>query len=229
MRVTAVTATTILAACLLAACSGSDSDAPQAAPPKTTAQATPAAPAAPQPWQRNRACVSSKDFTGKAVPFRPNGPNKFNEKWFDGGYEGVAEIPKFASDDDALTRQVILPDGWKPDARDKYDSAVASLVLCHTATATGTRRISTCKFTVLGPGKSPNTMPVVPATHHFEVYESRTGRLLTSFDLKGTDRRPAAACPDHAYNVSRADVIAQAPFDKEVVDKLRPVQEGHAP
>jgi len=228
VRIPAVTIPSILCACLLAACSDSGSDAEQAAPTHATpspAQTTPAA----QPWQRNRACISSKDFNGKAVAYQPNGPNKFNEKWFDGAYGGVAEIPEFAQDDDALTRQVILPDGWKPDARDKYDSAAASLVLCHTATATGTRRISTCKFIRMGPGKGPDTIPVVPATHHFEVYESKTGRLITSFDLKGTDRRPAAACPDHADNVSRADVIAQAPFDKEVADKLRQVHEGKVP
>ncbi|MFB4316494.1 hypothetical protein [Actinomadura sp. 21ATH] len=235
MRIRAVTGhplatalTTILTASILTACSGSE--APRR-PGRTASAASSAASPSPgavpgQDWRRNRACVSGHDmFTTQAAPYRRNAPNKIAEEWFDGSYEGVATIPPFPRDDDALLARTLLPDGWKPDARDGYRSTAASLVLCHTATATGKRRIMTCKFTVMGaPG--PRSIPVVPGTHHFEVYESRTGRFVASFELESSEHRPAAPCPDSAYNVSKADVIAQPPSQDALTEKLRPLHEG---
>jgi hypothetical protein len=179
-----------------------------------------------QGWKRNRACAGAQDaFTGQAEAYQRNGSNKFNQEWFNGSYTAADPNLEFPREDDALVAEMLLPEGWEPGARDRYRETAAALVLCHTATPSGNRRVATCKFIVLG-GPGPSTVPVVPATHHFEVYESRTGRLVTSFDLKGTDRRPAASCPDSAHQVARSDVIAQTPSSDALVNKLRPLRDG---
>ncbi|WP_433337455.1 hypothetical protein [Spirillospora sp. CA-294931] len=189
--------------------------------PRPSVSGSPTGGTPEQGWQRNRACKGSTDFSTQAAAYRRNGLNLFVEDWFNGAYHGPATVTAYPREDDALTAQTLLPDGWRPGPREGYKSTAAALVLCHTATATGKRRIATCKFTVLG-GAGPSTIPVVPATHHFEVYESRTGRFVTTFDVKGT----TLVCPDRAHQVSSADVIAYGPSSSALAAKLRPLREG---
>ncbi|WP_153533050.1 hypothetical protein [Actinomadura macrotermitis] len=220
--------TAVISACLLTACSGSDTP-PAQGRTRPSASGSPQTGAMEEGWKRNRACAASKAFTGQAATYRRSGPNLFTQEWFNGGYTAVP-TPEFPRDDDALLAKVFLPDGWEPGPREGYQVTAAALVLCHTATPSGKRRVATCEFRDIGgPGSHTSTVPVVPATHHFEVYASKSGRLVTSFDLSGTDRDQAAPCPDSAHWVSRLDVIAQPPSRRALVDRLQPLRDGVTP
>jgi hypothetical protein len=237
-----------LVALLVCGCSGTNGTPQGAAttsrptPQPTRAQSrsqspTPQAPAeGPRSWQRNRACVDSHKFTGKAPAYEGDGPHTIVEQTFNGGY--LAYVPDeifvkgyFPREDDAVVNDVELPKSWDPGPSKDADPKgppYAQLVLCHTATPDG-GRVGTCRFDTLV-GLRPDgrkTFPVVRATHHFAVYVARTGKLLISFDLDSTARTTAGTCPVHA-TVDEDTVIAQPPSKTALTGRLRSLHDGMA-
>jgi hypothetical protein len=132
----------------------------------------------------------------------------------------------------------LLPDSWAANYQDAVpavfeddplviDYEHAQLALCMSPPAVTHKVIGTCAYTLQNIGGGSGTpVDVVSASYEFRLYETRTGRLVTSFRLTASD---PSYCPVGISSGQLREKIAAEPDHNSLEVKLRPYVEGRAP
>ncbi|WET76554.1 hypothetical protein P3102_20745 [Amycolatopsis sp. QT-25] len=105
-----------------------------------------------------------------------------------------------------------LPDGWSTA------NTGAQLVLCrYFIERQSGPAVGSCEF--LGSEGGRVTAPAVPTMWAFRLWEAKTARFVTGFELPGEYAR----CPQlNSIENGRASDLLSVPSDKRVTDRLRP-------
>ncbi|HEX4226496.1 MAG TPA: hypothetical protein VHZ97_29300 [Pseudonocardiaceae bacterium] len=218
----------------LTACSAAPPPTP---PPHTTAHPTPTT--TPTPTEPTAACVGEKAFHPLSPPYAGPGPHRV--LGVDRSLDFPSDLPPDIVPPDPPT---LFPDSWAADYQDtvpgvftdvptEVDYEHAQLILCMSVPQATSTVVGTCRYVLGDIGPLPDTgsgpvgspVDVVSASYQFTLFEARTGRLVTSFQLTSSD---PTYCPTGLSMGEMQYKIAAAPSVNDIVAKLQPFVEGPA-
>jgi hypothetical protein len=195
----------------IAGCSGEKPEASESPSAGTTASSGPssAPPVNPSAMGGHPCVVDPPMPNPEAPPYKGKGPHLVAA--------GVAKFDRKLYTEPF--KSYYLPAGWRAPVGKpgEDDSSGSQLSVCKTGLRqTGTKPIATCHWD-FGSSK------VYPATHLFRVYETRTGRLLSTFSVAG-DITDDFSCPQGGVQVpidEGAPDVAQDYDFKTIEARLR--------